>query len=172
MYGAFSELRPSTFDDALASFSDHSIDLLHIDGLHTYDAVEHDFNSWMPKMSSRGIVLLHDTAVTGFGFGVKTFWEQIRERYPSFEFVHGHGLGALAVGTDQPESIQEMLSASAEDAATIRSLFAGMGQRLSLEMEGRRHRDTIQEIRRSPGWRLLRGLDRVHIHLIPQLHTD
>src|SRR5262249_24701192 len=32
-YGRFSELIRSTFDDALQSFEDNSIDLLHIDGL-------------------------------------------------------------------------------------------------------------------------------------------
>src|SRR5262249_28597784 len=35
-YGRFSELIRSTFDDALKYFEDSNVDLLHIDGLHTY----------------------------------------------------------------------------------------------------------------------------------------
>ena len=49
-YAAFSELVRSTFDDALTHFEDGSIDLLHIDGYHTYEAVRHDFESWRPEV--------------------------------------------------------------------------------------------------------------------------
>jgi hypothetical protein len=40
-YSGFSSLIRSTFDEALNYFEDDSIDLLHIDGCHTYEAVRH-----------------------------------------------------------------------------------------------------------------------------------
>ena len=51
------------FDNAITMFEDRSIDLLHIDGYHTYEAVRHDYTVWYPKLSENSIVLFHDTAV-------------------------------------------------------------------------------------------------------------
>src|SRR5439155_6111886 len=62
-YGAFSKLIRADFDSAVSQFQDGTIDLLHIDGCHTYDAVKHDYQTWRPKLSSRAVVLFHDTDV-------------------------------------------------------------------------------------------------------------
>ena len=48
-YSEFSELIRSDFSSAIDNFKDGSIDLLHIDGFHTFEAVENDFRSWLPK---------------------------------------------------------------------------------------------------------------------------
>jgi hypothetical protein len=94
-YRSFSYLLPSTFDDALTKFTDGSIDLLHIDGLHTYGAVGHDWRAWLPKVAPGGIILLHDIAVRHADFGVWKLWEEISHEYESFEFHHSFGLGVL-----------------------------------------------------------------------------
>ena len=96
LYSEFSYLLRSTFDNAVSQFSDESIDLLHIDGLHTYEACKHDYETWLPKVKKGGVILFHDICARHDDFGVWKLWEELKGAFPhAMSFSHGSGLGVL-----------------------------------------------------------------------------
>lgn len=66
------------------------IDILHIDGLHTYDAVKNDYQCWSPFVKEDGIILFHDVAVPWYQ--IKDFFRELTGGYRIY-FTHSAGLG-------------------------------------------------------------------------------
>jgi hypothetical protein len=89
------KLLRKTFDEALPDIEDCSVDILHIDGFHSYDAVRHDYVTWIDKVDDDGIVLFHDIDPT-CGYGSSQYWLELKTRHAHFEFPdHSYGLGIL-----------------------------------------------------------------------------
>jgi glycosyltransferase involved in cell wall biosynthesis len=129
-YGGFSTLLRATFDEALGKVPDGSVDLLHIDGRHKFDDVTHDFSTWQPKLSPRAVVLFHDSNVRTQDFGVWRLWADLRDKYPSFEFLHGHGLGVLACGSAVSGPAAALCALrDGRDVNAVRERFAVLGER-------------------------------------------
>lgn len=142
-FGGFSRMIRKTFDDAVGDFADGSIDLLHIDGFHSYEAVSHDFHTWNPKLSDRAVVLFHDTNVRERGFGVWKFWDEIRgEGLGSFEFLHAFGLGVLVLGSNAPEALRQFCKAPVE---RLRQRFETLGRLQILQYERAHAPATVPE---------------------------
>lgn len=124
-YAAFSTLLRMTFDDARAQFADGSIDLLHIDGLHTEAAVRHDVYSWLPKLCAGGILLLHDVNVRSRGFGVWKVWDELQQRGRGWTFDIGPGL-ALWQKTPEmqlPQPLESLVDAPNDSAQRVETYY-------------------------------------------------
>jgi hypothetical protein len=133
-YQGFSELLRMRFEDAAGRFKESSIDLLHIDGLHTYDAVRHDHETWMSKLAPDALVLFHDVAVEKEGFGTKRYWQELKGTYPHhMEFSHNFGLGVMAASSGPGARAASWLRRGSFRAAIVHRIFSHRGIALAVK---------------------------------------
>ncbi|MEE9414326.1 MAG: class I SAM-dependent methyltransferase [Acidimicrobiales bacterium] len=148
-YRGFSYMIRSLFSAAAERFSAESIELLHIDGLHTYAAVKEDFETWYPKVKPGGIILFHDVNARLDDFGVWKFWEETSAQHETFTFDHGFGLGVLRKpGGDRGndgELLNLLFSDEPKTIARLRELYVFIGElilhRPVARMHTRRHEE-------------------------------
>lgn len=124
-FEAQSKLIQKRFDDAIEDFATGSIDLLHIDGDHR--EAEHDLDTWLPKLSSRAIVMFHDIILVGEKSSMTAVWPRIRARFPHFEFYHGTGLGLIATGPSVPYPLASIFSETSQGSEKLRAFYALLG---------------------------------------------
>ena len=91
---------------------DRPLDLLFIDGDHSYEGVKRDWEMYSPLVQCGGLVAFHDIVPdhrTRFGLktpsdsgGVYKLWRGVKENFPHYEFIEhpdqdGFGIGVLLV---------------------------------------------------------------------------
>jgi cephalosporin hydroxylase len=88
----------------------NSLDLLFIDGDHSFEGVAADFNNYSPLVKNNGLILFHDIVPdfkTRFGIetaswtgGVPEFWSLLAGKFQCQTWIHdpeqdGYGLGLI-----------------------------------------------------------------------------
>jgi len=96
------ELIKGMFDDVVVNWN-KNIDILHIDGLHTYEAALNDYQKWSKFVPDNGIILMHDTVAFPAGVG-KVFAEIT---LPKLNFPHSAGLGVVSKNAELINQIKE-----------------------------------------------------------------
>src|SRR5260370_7742250 len=91
-------------DEAAMRFAEGTVNLLHLYGRDTYVAAKHDFETWLPKVSLNGAILMHDIAVRQDDLGPWRFWEEISAYFPSFPFHYSERFGVSPKGTPPPNT--------------------------------------------------------------------
>ena len=84
------------------------IDLLFIDGDHSYEGVKKDFELYKSSVSKNGIIAFHDIVPDSFSrTGVKTssyvgevpkFWNEIKKKYDYEEFIESEDQDGCGIG--------------------------------------------------------------------------
>ena len=67
------------------------VDLLFIDGDHSYEGVKQDFENYSALVKNGGYIVFHDILETSYhkqnGCNVSQFWNEIKNKYASYEFI-------------------------------------------------------------------------------------
>jgi cephalosporin hydroxylase len=97
---------PATVEDVRRELGGEPVDLLFVDGDHTYEGVKRDFELYSPLVRSGGVVAFHDILPDSDWerSEVDRLWAEVREAYRSREILapdegleHGRwaGIGVL-----------------------------------------------------------------------------
>lgn len=98
------EIVEGDIDEVGANWANGKAKIIHIDALHTYDAVKKNYESWLPHLEEDGIMLFHDVCVPHFT--VRQFFDEIA--LPKMYFTHSAGLGIVSRDRELLDKIKEL----------------------------------------------------------------
>ena len=74
------------------------LDLLFVDGDHSYTGVRADFEMYAPFVRPGGVVAFHDIAMQPLPNEVARFWNEIKPSYRHKEILHSTAKDAMGIG--------------------------------------------------------------------------
>jgi predicted O-methyltransferase YrrM len=77
------------------------LDLLFIDGDHSYQGAKTDFELYSPLVSPEGVVAFHDIAPGPSSGGVPQLWQELKQTRLATEFVADWKQGGFGIGMIQ-----------------------------------------------------------------------
>lgn len=89
---------PTTVTRVKELFSERPLDLLFIDGDHSYESAKRDFDTYGNLVAKNGLIAFHDIVPGENSGGVPRLWRELRERYASTEFVQSWNQGGFGIG--------------------------------------------------------------------------
>ena len=127
----FSTRLVTPVDDDASAFPDRSIDLLHIHGRRRRDSLTRVFQGWAPKLSDRGLVLLHHTCDPERD-DAGQFIRTLEGQYAALLFTHRTRVGARRNGATAPAKLERFMTSvkSHPSRERARRFYARIGQDL------------------------------------------
>lgn len=94
--------KPSTLQKVEKLIKNKQIDILFIDGDHTYEGVKRDFQMYSPLVKKNGIVVFHDivnvSPEISMNVEVNKFWNEIKNGFDFKEIVENPNQGHYGIG--------------------------------------------------------------------------
>ncbi|NLC60368.1 MAG: hypothetical protein GX761_03670 [Gammaproteobacteria bacterium] len=120
------------------------------------------WETWLPKLSERAVVLVPRIEETSDAAGG---WNRIRNEYPHHVFHHGGGMGVVGVGGALPELFHHLFNLKdSRHSALVRAMFARLGAAVA---ESHRHAVAKRAVQRADAGRdaVRQELEKTHARL-------
>ncbi len=138
-YEDFSRLVRGNITDAGDRFGPGTIDLLCIDLDMGDDVLAALKETWLNRVSQRGVVVVHGSG-TRFQTGKpQAFLRDMSDSYPSFTFDHGDGLTIFILGSDVNERLGKLAALKIGDIgySEVHHVFRRLGNSHQWEWQSR-----------------------------------
>jgi predicted O-methyltransferase YrrM len=90
---------PETLSTVRKIIGNRELDLLFIDGDHSYEGVRNDFELYHPLVRRGGLIVFHDVAEhTDRTCEVSRFWNEVKQRYRHTEVIRDRNQGWAGIG--------------------------------------------------------------------------
>jgi len=87
----------ATLEKVKVILNNRKIDVLFVDGDHTYEGVKKDFEMYTPLVRQNGIVALHDILPQP-SCEVNRFWDEIKSQYEHVEIIEDRKQNEAGIG--------------------------------------------------------------------------
>jgi len=148
-------LRQARFDEAASLCEDGSIDVLFMNEPRSYGALKQDFESWLPKLSKRAVLLIHGTRMFIEEVGNWRLFVELQQGRWNFEFSDWFGLGVVLIGSEPDEGVRALMEYVA------RSSGNAMALRQACETAAKTMPDRLGAEFEAGRWQPLSGMDKL-----------
>lgn len=90
---------PETVRKVRKALDGNQLDVLFIDGDHTYNGVKHDYELYSPFVKKGGVIAFHDVLPShDVDCHVDQFWNEVKPNYPYEEIIENPNQGWAGIG--------------------------------------------------------------------------
>jgi predicted O-methyltransferase YrrM len=91
---------PASLENVKAALGGNALDLLYIDGDHSYQGVKSDFEMYSSLVRPGGLIVFHDVALheVRHDCHVSELWDELKGLYPATELIQDSNQGWAGIG--------------------------------------------------------------------------
>jgi chromosome segregation ATPase len=129
-YAGVAEILRGDQEGILDRFSDHEVDLLHVDGHWTFAALQQLLQRWWPKLSREALLVLHGTEPSHHDNAMHRLLVELGKGRALATFQAGRGAAVIQVGDELRPMPARLASARLSEAGrrSVHEIFARLGR--------------------------------------------